>query len=213
MRARLFDEEKPHGSRGELKKARAVTPVGLRRVDQAQVDRLEDRFGIYGVVGAFAPVGGSRKRLEFFVEQGRELIAALVTFAAGRGARAQEDSGHFGLALLLDGVAHKSSILDGTMNELPAPASRPQLSRKRVWIARLLAVAADAMQIFFLPHLGIGFLSPLMDTLDVAMAVAMTALVGWHWAFLPTFVAEIVPGLGLVPTWTLAAWLATRKHS
>ena len=99
------------------------------------------------------------------------------------------------------------------MNELPVPAPRSRPSRRRVWVARLLAVAADSMQILFLPFLGIGFLSPLMDALDVAMAVAMTALVGWHWGFLPTFVAEIVPGVGLVPTWTLAAWLATRKRS
>lgn len=98
------------------------------------------------------------------------------------------------------------------MTERPLPSPRPRLSRKRVWIARLLALAADAMQIVFLPFLGIGFLSPAMDALDVAVAVVLSALVGWHWAFLPTFVAEIVPGVGLVPTWTLAAWFATRKR-
>ena len=90
---------------------------------------------------------------------------------------------------------------------------RPAPSPRRIWIARLLAVAADAMQIVFLPFFGIGFISPVMDALDVAMAVALTALVGWHWGFLPTFVAEIIPGVGLIPTWTLAAFLATRKHS
>lgn len=91
--------------------------------------------------------------------------------------------------------------------------TRPAPSPRRIWIARLLAVAADAMQIVFLPFFGIGFISPAMDVLDVAVAVALTALVGWHWGFLPTFVAEIIPGVGLVPTWTLAAFLATRKHS
>ncbi len=91
--------------------------------------------------------------------------------------------------------------------------TRPEPSPRRIWIARLLAVAADAMQIVFLPFFGIGFISPVMDALDVAVAVALTALVGWHWGFLPTFVAEIIPGVGLVPTWTLAAFLATRKHS
>ncbi len=90
---------------------------------------------------------------------------------------------------------------------------RPAPSPRRIWVARLLAVAADVMQIMFLPFFGIGFLSPAMDLLDVAVAIALTALVGWHWAFLPTFVAEIIPGVGLVPTWTLAAYLATRKHS
>ncbi|HEY6572641.1 MAG TPA: hypothetical protein VI198_04915 [Candidatus Eisenbacteria bacterium] len=91
--------------------------------------------------------------------------------------------------------------------------TRPAPSLRRIWIARLLAIAADAMQIVFLPFFGIGFISPVMDVLDVAVAIALTALVGWHWGFLPTFVAEIIPGVGLVPTWTLATFLATRKHS
>ena len=91
------------------------------------------------------------------------------------------------------------------------PRSAP--SPRRVWMARLLAVVADATQIVFLPFFGIGFLSPAMDVLDVAVAVAMTVLVGWHWSFIPTFLAEIVPGVGLVPTWTLAAFLATRRKA
>ncbi len=86
-------------------------------------------------------------------------------------------------------------------------------SRRRVWAARLIAVAADAMQIVLLPFFGVGFISPAADGVDVAVAVMMTILVGWHWSFLPTFLAEIIPGVGLVPTWTLAAWLATRKRS
>jgi hypothetical protein len=89
---------------------------------------------------------------------------------------------------------------------------RPAPSSRRVWAARLLAVAADGLQIFFLPVFGEGFLSPATDIIDVAMAIVMTWLVGWHWAFLPTFLAEIVPGVGLVPTWTIAAFFATRKH-
>jgi hypothetical protein len=43
----------------------------------------------------------------------------------------------------------------------------------------------------------------------VALATAKNA-VGWHWAFLPTFLAELVPGLDLVPTWTAAAFFVTR---
>ena len=37
-------------------------------------------------------------------------------------------------------------------------------------------------------------------------------LVGWHFAFLPTFVAELVPGVDLIPTWTAAVWLVTRRR-
>ena len=89
---------------------------------------------------------------------------------------------------------------------------RPAPSRRRIWVARLIAVAADVTQIVFLPFFGVGFLSPAAGGVDVAVAVVMTMLVGWHWSFLPTFLAEIIPGIGLAPTWTLAAWLATRRH-
>jgi len=98
------------------------------------------------------------------------------------------------------------------MTDVPRPF-RPGPSPRRVWAARLLALVADAIQIAFLPVFGAGFLSPATDFIDVAMAVTLTALVGWHWAFLPTFLAEIVPGVGLIPTWTLAAFIATRKHT
>lgn len=89
---------------------------------------------------------------------------------------------------------------------------RPAPTRRRIWIARLLALGADATQIVLLPFFGEGFLSPLTDALDVVMAVTLTWLVGWHWSFVPTFLAEIVPGVGLIPTWTAAAFLATRKY-
>ena len=83
-------------------------------------------------------------------------------------------------------------------------------SRKRVWIARGIALAADAVQILLLPLFGEGGVSPINDVLDVVIAGTMMALVGWHWAFLPAFVAELVPVFDLVPTWTAAVWFATR---
>ena len=87
---------------------------------------------------------------------------------------------------------------------------RPTLTARRVWAARLLALAVDAAQIVFLPFFGVGFVSPVGDALDLGVAVALTVLVGWHWAFLPTLVAELIPGVSLVPTWTAAVFLATR---
>ena len=80
----------------------------------------------------------------------------------------------------------------------------------RVWAARLLAMAADAVQIAVFPLFAGGAASPWNDALDLAVAAAMTALVGWHWAFLPSLFAELVPGLDLVPTWTAAAFFVTR---
>ena len=88
---------------------------------------------------------------------------------------------------------------------------RPPLSRGRILAARLLAVLADAVQIGLLPLFSEGALSPLNDLLDVAVGAVLVLLVGWHWAFLPAFAAEVVPWLDLVPTWTAAVLLATRS--
>ena len=76
--------------------------------------------------------------------------------------------------------------------------------------ARLLAIAADVTQIVVFPLFVGGALSPWDDGLDLLVAAVMTRLVGWHWAFVPTFFAELVPGLDLVPTWTAAVFFATR---
>jgi len=59
---------------------------------------------------------------------------------------------------------------------------------------------------FFLP----GAASPVNDVVDVITAVVLTRLVGWHIAFLPTFVAELIPMVGLFPTWTVAVFFVTR---
>ena len=80
----------------------------------------------------------------------------------------------------------------------------------RVWAARAIAVAADALQIFVTPLFSEGGASPFDVALDIAVAGAMTTLVGWHWAFLPSFAAEMVPVVDLVPTWTAAVLIATR---
>lgn len=94
--------------------------------------------------------------------------------------------------------------------DVPAPRT---LTPGRVWAARFLAVAADAVQIVGFPLFAAGAASPWNDLLDFLVAGAMTFLVGWHWAFLPSFFAELVPGLDLVPTWTLAVFFATRAKS
>jgi hypothetical protein len=80
------------------------------------------------------------------------------------------------------------------------------LTARRVWMARVLAVLVDLAQVALLP----AELTPLNNGIDVATAFAMVALVGWHWAFLPTFLAELVPFVDLVPSWTLAVVIATR---
>jgi len=84
-------------------------------------------------------------------------------------------------------------------------------SPKRILAARILAVMADAVQIGILPLFAPGAASPVNDVLDIFVGIALILLVGWHWVFVPTFLAELVPGLDLVPTWTAAVFFATRS--
>jgi hypothetical protein len=74
-------------------------------------------------------------------------------------------------------------------------------------------VTADVVQIGLAPLFVEGGLSVFDALLDVVMAGILTRLVGWHWAFLPAFLAELTPGLDLVPSWTLAVFLATRGRT
>lgn len=80
----------------------------------------------------------------------------------------------------------------------------------RVKAARMIAVAADLIQIGGFSIFWQGIASPFDDVLDVVVGAALTWLLGWHWSFLPSFIAELVPGLDLIPTWTVAVLLATR---
>jgi hypothetical protein len=83
--------------------------------------------------------------------------------------------------------------------------------RSRFRAAMVLAVAADALQIFVLPLFAEGAFSPADDLLDLAVAAVLVRLLGWHWEFLPAFVGELVPGVDLVPFWTLAVASVYRK--
>jgi len=84
------------------------------------------------------------------------------------------------------------------------------LARRRRTLALVVAIAADAVQWVAFPLFTGGAASPFDLPLDIAVAIGMIFLVGWHWAFLPTFVVELLPVVDLVPTWTLAWWIATR---
>lgn len=84
-------------------------------------------------------------------------------------------------------------------------------TRWRFRAALILAMAADALQIFVLPLFAEGVFSPAEDVLDVVVAAVLVQLVGWHWEFLPAFAAELVPGADLVPFWSLAVASVYRK--
>jgi hypothetical protein len=78
-------------------------------------------------------------------------------------------------------------------------------------LAMLVAIAADALQLCFLPLFVEGALSPADDLLDLGVAALMVKLLGWHWEFLPSFFAKLVPGMDLVPFWTIAVANVWRK--
>jgi len=81
--------------------------------------------------------------------------------------------------------------------------------------AMLLAIAADILQIAVFPAFVEGAMSPADDLLDLGVAAIMTRLLGWHWEFLPSFFAKLVPGVDMVPFWTLAVanvWRKSRRQ-
>jgi hypothetical protein len=77
--------------------------------------------------------------------------------------------------------------------------------------AMILAILADALQIVVFPVFIQGAISPAEDILDLGIGAAMINLLGWHWEFLPSFLAKLVPGADLVPFWTLAVANVYRK--
>src|ERR1700691_6078705 len=70
--------------------------------------------------------------------------------------------------------------------------------------AMALAIIADALQIVIFPLFVQGGASPADDILDFGVGAVLIQLLGWHWEFLPSFLAKLVPGVDLVPFWTMA---------
>jgi hypothetical protein len=84
------------------------------------------------------------------------------------------------------------------------------LTRRRVMLARGLAVVADLLQWAAFPWFLSGAPGVADAVLDLVVCVGLIRLVGWHVAFLPSFVSELLPVVDMVPTWTLAVYFATR---
>jgi hypothetical protein len=77
--------------------------------------------------------------------------------------------------------------------------------------AMMLALAADALQLVLMPLFVEGAFSAADDVLDLGVGAMMIHLLGWHWEFLPSFFAKLVPGVDLVPFWTIAVVNVWRK--
>jgi len=98
------------------------------------------------------------------------------------------------------------------MNSATEPEIPISLSvRWRFQAAMILAIGADVLQLFVMPLFSEGALSPADDVLDLILAAILVRLLGWHWEFLPAFAAELVPGVDLIPFWTLAVLNVYRK--
>ena len=79
-------------------------------------------------------------------------------------------------------------------------------------LAWMVAMAADALQLAVFPLFVEGAMSPADSVLDLIVAFVMIRLLGWHWAFLPTAAAKLIPAADLFPTWTAAVWFVTRQR-
>ncbi len=91
------------------------------------------------------------------------------------------------------------------------PAAITVSAGPRLRAALALAIVADLVQMFVFPLFVEGAASPVDDILDLSMAGILSWLLGWHWEFLPSFAAKLVPGVDLVPLWTLAVANVYRK--
>lgn len=84
----------------------------------------------------------------------------------------------------------------------------PKLTRRRIALALLVALAADGLQIPFV-------IPPAPEIIDVVAMLLTVWLLGFHVLLLPTFVVELVPVVGMLPTWTacVGAVIALRKRA
>jgi hypothetical protein len=94
---------------------------------------------------------------------------------------------------------------------LNGPFPVPHLTRTRMAIALGVAVGTDGLQLLLASIGPVGFF--LDEMLDVVAMVLTTWAIGFHLFLLPTFVAEALPIVGMLPTWTgcVIAVIAMRK--
>ena len=89
---------------------------------------------------------------------------------------------------------------------------KANIRRSNLYAAYAVAVCADLLQICLFPIFSEGAASPFDDFLDGAVCITLTLLVGWHIAFLPSFMVKLIPLGDFAPTWTIALLIATRHR-
>jgi hypothetical protein len=81
---------------------------------------------------------------------------------------------------------------------LSGPFPAPRLTRTRMALAVIVALAADAVQVPLSP-LGWLFFD---EIIDIAVMALTVWAIGFHLLLLPTFLLEVLPGIEILPTWT-----------
>jgi hypothetical protein len=86
-----------------------------------------------------------------------------------------------------------------------------QVSAKELQVLRIVAIVADFIQFWMIPSyfVLIGFF--LNAVLDIFLFALFTWRLGFHIAFLPSFLVEFVPFVDVVPAWTMAILFVTRN--
>ena len=89
---------------------------------------------------------------------------------------------------------------------------KANVSRSTLIAAYVIAICADFAQICLFSFFAEGIASPVDDFSDVVVCVILSRLIGFHVAFLPSFLIKLIPLVDTAPTWTLAVLIATRNR-
>jgi hypothetical protein len=86
-------------------------------------------------------------------------------------------------------------------NPFPSPLSPVgsrslPLSNKRLALALAIAAVADVVDLFVT-------LTPMVWGVDLVTAILLFMVLGWNWLLLPGIIMEAIPGVSVMPLWTL----------
>jgi hypothetical protein len=68
------------------------------------------------------------------------------------------------------------------------------VSSVRFIIAAILALTADVFSLIF---------PPAAPVIDLMIAPLLIVVLGFHWEIIPVIAVELVPGLGIAPSWII----------